>query len=101
MTKGFWMTLPRLEALRILLFLNVLSGDVETGEKEFGDVGLWYPEPLVELPAWMLSLLAHDIRDRLSEGKDGMLPIFINTSNYHRTLFGRTRLILLHDGLEN
>lgn len=74
MTKGSWMTLPRLEQRLNLRFLSVLSGEVETGENEPGEEGLGNPEPLALLPAWILSLLGHDTRDRLSDNTKGILP---------------------------
>jgi hypothetical protein len=72
MTNGSWMTVPTEAARLILLLLRVLSGDVEIGDREFGELGLWKPELLLVLPAWMLSLLGHT-RDKLSEVQVGIL----------------------------
>lgn len=66
------MTAPAETVLRSRLLRRVLSGDVEMGESEFGELGLWKPELLLMLPAWMLSLLGHT-RDKLSDVQVGIL----------------------------
>lgn len=67
------MTVPKEEALLILLLFSVESGDVEIGDREIGEPGLWKPElVLLLLPAFKLSLLDH-IRVKLSLEHVGIL----------------------------